>query len=87
MFEWFRLFNEVEFLALNLPSFEAEVILGDRGVRKILIVRGRMTSVVYEGEMLSLYLNDKNPFRLGELAIWRDAFSDVWLGIYKEVAE
>ena len=81
-FDWYRLFNHAEFLALDVPSREFDVVLGTLGQKTILATRGNLTSILYDGIFLSIDLNGRHPFRFGEFAVWLDVNDDVWLGVY-----
>ncbi len=82
MVSWWKIFNEDEFLALDLPSQSIDVVLdGGPGLKTILVTRGNYTGVLYEGIFLCLHLNDRNPFPFEGHALYLDEFGDVWLGI------
>ena len=82
MFNWFRIFNLTEFLSMDLTSYEITVVLAGIGEKKILITQGNLTSITYDGDMLPINLNDKNPYRYGERGVWLDENDDVWLGVF-----
>jgi hypothetical protein len=84
MFSWYRLFNRTDFEATGLSSYALTVELVGIGLREIIITKGNYVSITYEGTMLSVGMNDKNPFRVGELAVFEDENDDVWLGVYDE---
>lgn len=81
-FNWYRLFNLDQFLALDLVSTEVVVSFEALGDKSIMVYQGNRTSIVYEGDMLSIGLNDRNPFRIGARAVFLDPNRDVWLGLY-----
>jgi hypothetical protein len=81
-FNWYRLFNLDDFEDTGLPSYEFTVELTGIGVKEVLITKGNSTSITYGDTMLTINLNNKNPFRYGERAVFLDDNSDVWLGIY-----
>lgn len=83
-YTWYKIFNVDEFSATELVSKEIEVILLGIGQKKILITRGVNISIVYEGVMLTLGLNQKNPFEFEGYAVYSDSDHDVWLGIANE---
>lgn len=82
-FDWYRLFNQADFLAQDLVSFEGSIDLEGLGKESFLITKGNTVSVTFGDVMLSINMNNKNPFRFGERAIYLDANADVWLGIYR----
>lgn len=81
IFDWYKIINQAEFIATGLVSRELELPLEDLGVKTILVTRGRLVSLVYEGIMLAAQLNDENPFVFEGHAVYLDANQDLWLGI------
>lgn len=84
MFNWYQVFNRQAFLDTGLVSREFELFITDVGQKTILVTKGVGVSMLYEGVFLMVGLNDKNPFRIGEHAVFVDEVDDVWLGIYSE---
>jgi hypothetical protein len=82
MFNWYRLFNLTDFESTGLTSHAFVVELEAIGPKEILITKGNSTSILYEDAFLTIGLNDKNPFRYGERAVYLDDNDDVWLGVY-----
>lgn len=81
-YDWYKIFNEGEFEALDLVSKSYTLDLEDIGEKTILVTKGNYLSILYEGIFLSADLNDKNPFAFDGHAIFRDSESgDVYLGI------
>ena len=81
IYTWFKIFNEGDFEAANLVSRTYSVNLEDIGQKDILVTKGNLISMTYEGVMLSLDMNGANPFEFEGFAIYRDENDDVWLGI------
>lgn len=82
IFDWFKIFNLVEFNALGLVSRTYSLELeGIAGIQEILVTKGNTVSMTYQGVMLALNLNDENPFRFDGFAIYVDENQDVFLGI------
>lgn len=81
MYDWYKIFNHDEFLALDLVSKAYTLNLEDIGRKTILVTRGNYTSIIYDGVILSLNMNDKNPFTFESKAIYIDANKDVFLGV------
>lgn len=81
IWDWYRLFNRADFLATGLPSYEVQVELVGIGIRNILITQGIATSITVDDTMLTIDLNDRNPFRYGSRAVFIDENDDVWLGV------
>ena len=82
MFKWYRLFNLDQFNALDVVSAEFSVLLEGVGVKTVLVTKGNFVSCTVDDTFLSIGLNSQNPVRYGERAIFQDANSDVWLGVY-----
>lgn len=81
MYNWYRIFNLTEFLATQLVSRTYQLELENIGIKDILVTNGKTVSITYEDVMLSLNLNDKNPFVFEGLAIYlADTTQDVYLG-------
>ena len=84
-FNWFKLFNLDEFIALDLVSKVYQVVLEGIGQKDILVVHGNETSIVYEDVFLSVMFQGDNPFtREGTektYAVYKDENGDVHLGI------
>jgi hypothetical protein len=81
---WYWIFNHTQFLASGLVSKQATLDLEDIGDTEILITRGNLTSLVINGVMLSLNLNDENPFEFDSGAIYIDDDQNVWYGVLIE---
>ncbi len=81
IYDQYKLFNLDEFEATEFVSRTLSVFLGDLGLKSILVTKGNLVSVLYDGVFLSLNLNDKNPFEFEDRAIFLDPDNDVWLGI------
>lgn len=81
-FKWYRLFNRPEFIAAGLVSFEGTFYDENLQLKNFVVFQGEYTSVLFDDTLLSINLNDKNPFRFGDYAVFLDGNSDVWLGIY-----
>lgn len=84
IYDWYKILNRAEFLATGLPSRTVELILGDLGLKEILVTIGNYFSITYDDVMLSIELDGKNPFEFEDRAIYVDAADDVWLGIKNE---
>lgn len=90
IFKWFKIFNLTAFEATDLVSRTYTQILEGIGQKDILVTKGELVSMLYEGIFLPLELNEINPFiKLAETdaetdlayAIYIDANNDVFLGI------
>lgn len=81
----YKIFNKDEFDALGLCSKTYTFNLEGIGQKDILVTKGNLYGITYEGVFLLLDLNDKNPFEFEGFAIYKDENNDVHLGI--EIAE
>jgi len=81
MYQWFRVFNKTEFLALGLVSRNYILTLEGIGQKEILVTKGSEVGITYNGVFLLLGLNENNPFEFDGHAIYIDANDDVYLGI------
>lgn len=80
-YDWYKVFNTVEFDALDLVSKTYELDLTGIGVKEILVTKAQSYGITYEGIYLQLNLNAKNPFEFESHAIYIDANDDVFLGV------
>jgi len=83
-YNWYKIFNKPDFEALDIPSKEYEFLLEEIGLKTVLVVKGNLCGLFYEGTFLSLELNDNNPFEFDSHAIYIDDNDDVWLGLEVE---
>ncbi len=81
IFDWYKILNRAEFEALDLVSREVQVVLDGIGLKTILVTKGNLYSITYEGVMLSIGVTDENPFAFGGYAVYLDQNDDIWLGI------
>lgn len=84
MWDWYKIINKAEFEALNIPSREVESVLEGIGLKTILVVKGAMVSLIYNGVMLSPGLNDKNPFVFDGYAAYLKEDGYIYLGVPSE---
>ncbi len=80
-YQWYRIFNLAEFEALALPSFTYTLALEDRGQFDILVTKGNLVSIIFEGVMIPVNFNSKNPFEFDGHASYLMDNGDVYLGI------
>lgn len=81
-FSWYQLFNKTEFEATGLVSATSTIVFKDVGVKTVLITKANSLGVTIDDVFLPLEMNQKNPFRIGERAIWLDEADNVWWGIF-----
>lgn len=81
-YTWFLIFNLTEFEALGIESKEYEYVMGSLGLKTILVTKGNAVSLTFEGIMLSVNLNDVNPFEFEDYAVFlHPDTDDVYLGV------
>lgn len=83
-FKWYRILNKDEFVATQLPSYEATVDLDEVGEKQVVVMKGVGVSLLFNDTLLPVNLNGKNPFRFGRQAVFIDANNDIHLGVYVE---
>lgn len=83
-YEWYKLFNKVDFEAEALVSRTLLVQLEDRGRQTFEIFRGNLVGVVYDDAFLPVGLLNQNPYAQEGYAIYLDANNDVWFGFEVE---
>lgn len=81
IFNWYRIFNKLEFDMLNLVSKTYRVVLQDIGQRDIFVTKGQLYSILYEGVFLTAELNGRNPYIKDGYAIYVNSEGWVYLGI------
>lgn len=81
MYQWYKIFNANNFIATGLVSRKYSLILAERGMKDFLVTFGVALGVTYEGVFLSVKMNDLNPFKFEQNAVYMDdATSDVYFG-------
>ena len=84
VYQWFKIFNRAEFLALDLTSKTYTLLLEGIGTKDFLVTNGVSVGVTYEDIFLAVELNDENPFEFADHAIYIDASEDVYFGFLVE---
>lgn len=84
VFNWYQVFNREAFLEAEIPSREYPLFIDGIGQKTVLVTKGVGVSILYDDVFLMIGLNDKNPFRVENYAVYVDELHDVWLGIYSE---
>jgi hypothetical protein len=85
-YDWYKIFNETEFNALNLPSKEYIVNLEGIGEKTFLVTKGNVISVVVDDKLLPIEFNGENPWVDELKAVFVDINDDVYVG-YQVVEE
>lgn len=81
----FNLFNYDDFIATGLVSRTLRVVLEGVGDADILISKGNLLSISYDGEYLPIGMNDINPRTSGKYTVWKEPITNqVWLGIAED---
>ncbi len=81
IYDWYKIINRTEFLALGLTSRALDLNLDGIGEKTVIIFSGVGVSLLYDDVFLSAELNEVNPFEFEDHAIYVDSNDDVWLGI------
>lgn len=81
IYDWYRIFNRGEFESTGLVSRTYVVELEGIGIVDILVTKGNLISMTYEGVMLPVKLNDANPFAFEGMAVYEKENGDIYLGI------
>lgn len=84
IFDWYKIINRAEFEALGLVSRELELELEGIGLATVLVTKGELYSLTYDGVFLSVGVTEDNPFVFEGYAVYLDAADDIWLGIEVE---
>lgn len=80
-YSWYKVINKAEFEAADIPSRELSLSLGGIGQADVMVVKGELVSIVYDGVMLTPGLNDRNPFEFDGYAAGLDDQGDIYLGV------
>lgn len=83
-FQWYKIFNSVEFEALGLPSKTYTQNLEGIGETDVLVTKGDEIGVLFQDVFLVVGLNGKNPFVFEERAVYKNSDDDVFVGIQIE---
>lgn len=81
MFNWFYIFNAIDFEATGLVQRKYTLVLKDIGQKDILVTKGNFLSMLYEGVFLPFDLNGDGQFEFEGYAIAKHENGNVFLGI------
>lgn len=84
IYYWYKILNRQAFEATGLVSRTYTLDLERLGVVDILVTKGNLLSLTYEGVMLPVYLNNENPFEFEGLAVYEKLDGDIYLGVLSE---
>lgn len=82
---FYKIFHYQDFLDTGLVSRSLNLELDEIGFKDILIVRGGLVSMYYEGVLVSINMNDQNPFEFDGYAAYLHSDGYVYLGIDKDL--
>ncbi len=77
----YKIINLDEFEATGLVSRTVEAVLAGVGLVEILVTKGNLVSLLYDGVLLCLNVNEKNYLEFDGYAIYLDVNNDIYLGI------
>lgn len=77
----YKIFNLDEFEATGLVSRTIQAVLSGIGLKEILITKGNLFGILYDGVFLCLNVNEKNYLEFDGHSIFIDENNDVHLGI------
>lgn len=80
MFNWFKITNLDDLVAAGIPSREFEMILGQYGLKTIVVFVGETFDVLVDDVFLMGGLNSKNPYELENRAVFIDDDQNLWVG-------
>lgn len=83
-YDWYNVINYQDFVDADIPSRVLKRYLTGIGQKDIMIVRGSMVGVVYEGVLLPVQFQGKNPFEFDGYAVYINEEDDILLGIAVE---
>lgn len=78
---WYLIFNRSEFEALGLVSKTYSLELEAIGEVEVLVTKGNLISMLYEGIFLPVKINGLNPYEIDDHASFEDAEGNIYLGI------
>jgi hypothetical protein len=87
MFDWYQIFNLDEFQNADLVSRTYTKVLTGRGEVEVLVLKGIVTSVQFDGEFMPIQFGGQNPYVSGNYAVFIDVDDNVWLGYRREDLE
>lgn len=80
MAKWYNIGNTAEF-DKGAPQIEKNLDLEDLGLINIVMIKGFLISVIFNGELLTPNLNARNPFNRNKKACYINPFNgNIWVG-------
>lgn len=83
-YDWYRMVNKDDFESTGLVSRTLTVDLDGIGLKSILITKGNLLGITYEGVFLPVNLNGVNPFYFEGYGVYLRENGDVFLGIMQD---
>ena len=80
-YDWFKIYSLTTFIESGLVSQNLQVLLQGYGVKDIMLAQGVGVNVVYDGVLLPLNFNSKNPYEKDGYAVFVSESQDIYLGI------
>ena len=78
---WYKIGNVDEFEKKGVPQIEITVELEELGQVDIVLIFGFNVSVIFQGEMLTIGLNGRNPFFKEKASAYIDPKTrNLWVG-------
>ena len=77
---WYKIANRTDFEDSGLVSQSVNVTTNDRGSLSVVLTHGNYISLVFNGVLLPVEFDGKNPFAFGGYAVYVDETADIWLG-------
>lgn len=86
IFDWFPIFDFVDFEATGLVTEKKTVLLEGKGFIEFLISKGNVISVLYDGEFMPIRFDSKDVYYSNGYAVYYDSELDsqVYLGFEVE---
>lgn len=80
IFDWFELYSYVDFMSSGLFSKNLNIFFSGYGSKQIMITRGSLVSVIIDDLMIPTDFSDKNPYIVGDYAVYRSENNVIYLG-------
>lgn len=82
MWKWWKVFNLNDFEKLNVPDYYLQANLDDLGLTDIVLMRGFNLNVLFQGYILTPFLNNRNAFSKDhKVGAYIDSENQLWVGM------
>lgn len=79
--EWWKIANVDEFKEAGIPQRTLNLNLEDKGQVEIALLNGVAgVSVIFDGYVLTPYMNGRNAFFKNDVTCFIDSNMDIWVG-------